>query len=202
MGFVLTHMLGNLTLFISPEAYNHYGHGIVSNPLFPLIEVVLFSIFALHILLALSLARKNKEAREVSYAVVTKRVNGSSFASRTMPITGALILVFLVVHLVSFRFAPVTPESFVSYGGVQVRDLYALIMEKFSNPLYTFFYVASMGVLFIHLSHGFSSAFQSLGLNHPKYNPLIKRMGLFYALAVSGGFAAQAIFAYLKGGVQ
>lgn len=105
-GFLLTHMAGNFLIFVGPDAFNLYAHKLTSNPLIYVAEAILAGIFLTHIGLAIKLTIENKQARPDSYFVKVKTGRGATFASSTMPLTGLLILVFLVWHIVNLKFGP------------------------------------------------------------------------------------------------
>lgn len=185
-GFLVTHLAGNLFLLVGEDAFNRYAETLETNPLLIPAEIALAGLFLLHILVSLKLRYDNAAARPVAYAAGLEGKGARTWGSRTMAVSGLLVLAFLVVHIRTFKF------------GDKPEGLYRLVMAAFSNPLYGLFYVAAMGGLGLHLSHGFQSAFQTLGANHPKYTPWIKRLGLAFALAIAGGFAALPVWAYLK----
>ena len=202
-GFLFTHLLGNLTLLVSEEAFNTYAHTLTSNPLILVAEGVLALLFFSHIALGVGLTLENRRARG-SKGYQVKRSLGpwwEALASQTMIHTGLWTLVFLLVHIVNFRLAGVVTKKMVVYGGVSMADLYGIVMEHFQSVEWTLYYLVSMVLLGVHLSHGFASAFQSLGLNHSKYNRFIGVGGKVYSAFITIGFSAVAIFCHLKGGV-
>ncbi len=175
-GFLVTHLAGNLLLLVGEDIFNQYAETLEHNPLLIPAEIVLVTIFLLHVVTSLWLKKENRSARPSPYAV-TKSKGGSSWGSSTMAVSGTLILVFLVVHIRTFKF------------GDKAAGLYHLVRISFANPIYALFYVAAMAGLGLHLSHGLQSAFQTLGLNHPKYTPWIKAGGWAFAGAIAAGFA-------------
>lgn len=193
--FVLTHMLGNLLIFCSGEAYNKYSHALVSNPGIYVAEAILALLFVSHIFLGIKLTAGNKGARPVGYQVSANGSKGVSLASKTMIYHGAILGVFVILHLITFKFG--TYYS-VEYDGVVMRDMYRLVIEVFQSPLYVAWYLVCMILLAVHLSHGVMSIFQSLGINHPKYTPKIKLFGLVYAWGVGLGFFALPIYCFLQ----
>lgn len=194
-GFVFSHMMGNLSVFIGPEAYNKYGYAITGNKAFYMVaELGLLVLFGSHIIFGIRSAIKNKYARETGYKYGT---NGDksveNFASKSMIHQGMIILIFLVIHLTAFRFAE---KPLVVYDGIEMANLFQMMVLKFSDPIYVTFYVFAVMVLGFHLSHGFSSAFQSLGLYHNKYTPKIKALGILFGILVAAGFISQPIYIY------
>ena len=192
--FVLGHMAGNLLIFAGPEAFNRYGHAIVSNkPLLYGTEAFLIVCLLTHVILGIQLTLQNKKAKPTKYAVSPGKEKRSSMASKLMAIHGSVILIFIISHLNTFKYGK---EYWVEYGGETMRDLHRLVIEVFSMPEYMIGYVICLVLLGFHLSHGASSVFQSLGVNHPRYTPVIKKAGLLYALIVSAGFIAQPVYVF------
>lgn len=185
-GFLVLHLLGNLLIFKGAPVFNRYASALDSNPLIPAAELILAGFFLLHILIALWLRYENKRARPMGYARYEDK-GGRTWGSRTITWTALMVLAFLIVHLKSIRF------------GDKSRGVYHLVMASLQNPFVAIFYVISMGALALHLSHGVQSAFQTLGLNHPKYTPLVKTLGRLFAAVICIGFAAIPIWAlFLK----
>jgi succinate dehydrogenase / fumarate reductase cytochrome b subunit len=204
-GFIIVHLVGNLFLLVGPEAFNAYAHKLMSlGPLLYLAEGLLLAIFLGHIVTAITVTWSNWKARPDRYEKSTNQGDPSrmTFSSRTMIWTGLVLLVFLIVHLITFKYGPGVEEGYVTMlGGEQVRDLYRLVTEWFSNGLYVGYYVVSMGLLGFHLRHGFWSAIQSLGGFHPKLTPVAYGFGVFAAVVLAVGFLALPIWFYLGGGV-
>lgn len=190
--FVLTHMAGNMLIFVGEEAYNKYAHALTSNPLIYVAEAGLISIFLIHLVLAILLTWKNKEAKETKYAVSPKK-NTASFASKTMWAQGIIILGFIILHLITFKYGTMYEAT---YDGVIMRDLFKLMVEVFSSPIYVFSYFAVLLLLGMHLSHGLASSFQTLGLNGEKYDAKIKCISHGYALLVTIGFISQPFYVF------
>lgn len=190
-GFVLVHMLGNLLMFAGPEAYNMYGHGITSSPIYYLIELGLLAVFLTHLGLGIRLTVENRGARKTPYKFATNGLKAAPTASKMMIHQGMVILIFTISHLITFRFGTIYTAE---YKGVVVRDLYLLMQEVFSSPLYVGGYILAMLVVGFHLSHGVYSSLQSLGLSHPSYTPKVKLASLAIASLVAGGFIAQPVY--------
>jgi succinate dehydrogenase / fumarate reductase cytochrome b subunit len=185
-GFLVTHLAGNLFLFVGEEAFNHYAEMLEHNPVLPAAEIALAALFLLHIVVAVKVRWNNAQARTTPY-VVYKDKGGRTAGSKTMSWTAGLVFLFLIVHLKSFRF------------GNEPDGLFRLVSESFQNPLYSGFYVAAMLALGLHLSHGFQSAFQTFGLNHPRYTPLVKIAGLAFAAMITLGFASMPVYFFFGG---
>jgi succinate dehydrogenase / fumarate reductase cytochrome b subunit len=190
--FLVEHLYGNLLLYYGDggAAFNEYSHDAVHSILIRTIEVVLFVAIVLHVLQAVALTRQNAKARPVKYAVM--RVNEtSSWFSRNMGITGAIIFFFLVVHLKHF---------FWSYRitGLPLGETVAQeVAEAFTNPWYSLLYIVSVLFLAFHLNHGFQSAFQTVGLNNKKYARVWKMAGTGFAVLMAVGFGSFPVIFYL-----
>jgi succinate dehydrogenase / fumarate reductase cytochrome b subunit len=193
--YLIVHILGNLMVFFGQEAFNRYAFTLESNPLIPLIEIGLLLIFLVHVYKTVRMYLQNQAARPVAYAKRRSagRPSRKTFASSTMIFSGLWLLVFIVIHVRTFRFG-------VAYewpaGG---QDLYRLEMETFANPLTVAFYVISMLVVGSHLWHGASSSVQSLGLDHPRWTPVALNAGKVFALFIAGGFIVIALWAHFFG---
>ena len=195
--FLVVHLIGNLQLLHADEgrAFNVYAHFMTSNPLIITISVLNFTFIFIHILWAAILTRRNRAARGgVGYAV---NRNSSTLTSRNMGILGTLILIFLVIHLKGFwwqtHFGNI---PVVDYDGTEAKNLFAVVNEAYSQVWYVVVYVVSMAIVGFHLYHGFGSAFQTLGLNHVKYNPAIRFVGVAFSLVVPLLFALIPILMY------
>jgi succinate dehydrogenase / fumarate reductase cytochrome b subunit len=195
VGFTLSHLLGNLLIFLGPDAFNFYAYKLTSNPLIYVAEAGLLGMFLLHICLAVILKLQNMAARPHGYYVKNRTGRGETIASATMPYTGLILLVFIIIHLLNFKFGSNYPTT---VDGVQMRDLYRTVVEYFANPLYVVWYVFAMLALGLHTSHGFQSMFQSWGINHSKYTPIIQAASLAYGVVVAFGFSALAIFCHFQ----
>jgi succinate dehydrogenase / fumarate reductase cytochrome b subunit len=192
-GFVVPHLLGNLLLFVGEHAFNTYAHFLQTNPFTPVTELGLLALFLIHAIVTLYARWQNWTARPVAYEMTVSK-GGRTIGSMTMTYTAFLLLAFLILHVAAFK-----------YGwGSRFKDeeLFQRVMGFFQNPWIAGFYVVSLACLGLHLSHGFQSAFQTLGVNHPKYTPFIKVLGLLFAVAVAGGFAAIPIWAGFLGGAR
>ena len=191
-------MLENILILIGAEAYNKWAHLLLSNPLVYVAEAGLIAIFLVHIFFAAYLYQTNRAARPVSPSLKAAAEKAARFGSTSMILTGALVLVFLVLHLLTFKFGTVYT---VSYNGVEMRDLHKLVVEVFKDPLQFAWYLIAMVPLGVHLSHGFSALFQTMGLASGR-EPLLKRIGWAFAVLVAAGFFSQPIYAFffLPGG--
>ncbi len=202
--FLVVHLLGNFQLLKDDggEAFNKYTYFMTHFPLIKMISYGLYFFIIVHTIQGLALWSANRKAKGKTYAVST-RPPGVTWASGNMALLGTLILAFLIIHMAQFwgqmHFGDM-PESTIYAGfndGKGIKDLYGLVAEAFKNPLIIAVYVVGQIVLAFHLWHGFQSAFQTLGVNHPKYTPAIHFVGKAYAILVPLGFAVIPIIFYL-----
>lgn len=189
--FVLSHAAGNMLLFVGPEAYNKYGHAITSNPAIYIAEAGLMAMFVGHIFYGVFLTLRNRGARETGYAVKAAGQKATTLTTKTMWIQGLVILLFVALHLWTFKFGP---HYEVAYEDKTIRDLFQLVFEVFQSPVYVAWYVVSVGLLSFHLAHGVQSAIQTLGAHHPRYTARAKKISCVYGLAVGGMFALQPLY--------
>jgi succinate dehydrogenase / fumarate reductase cytochrome b subunit len=189
--FLLIHLIGNLQLLKGDggHAFNVYADFMSTNPLIQTVSKVNFAFIIFHVIWSILLTRRNRLARgPQGYAVTNTK--SSIWSSRNMGILGTLVLVFIVVHLQNF-WAPMHfgQMQMVDYDGKSYRDMYSLCTQVFQLPGYIALYVFCMAAVGFHLWHGFVSAFQTLGLNHLKYNPIINVVGKTFAVVVPALFA-------------
>lgn len=181
-GFVLGHMTGNLLMFKGPEAINTYAAWLHANKglLWGARIVLIISVFA-HIWVGIQLALENRASRDGGPAAdATRR---ATIASRTMPYSGVVILGFAVFHLLHYTFRT------VALGGVTFGDdVYKMLIAGFSNKPVACFYIVSMLLLCLHLSHGVSSVFQTLGLRNERWRARLDGLALAYAWIIALGF--------------
>ncbi len=194
-GFILTHMAGNMLIFVSPEAYNAYGHAITSGLIIYPTELLLIGTLLLHVFLAVKVTLENRKARGHRYAMTPNGSKGSSLASKFMAIQGSIVLVFIILHLTTFKYG-IYYETTVN--GVVMRDLARLMREVFAQPGYVVWYMISLVLLWFHLSHGFGSVFQSLGIRNDRFAPMIHKLSIVYATVVIAGFISQPIYIFLN----
>ena len=194
-GFVLGHMTGNLLMFKGPEAINAYANWLHANPglLWGARIVLILSTIA-HIWAGILLTLENRAAREGGPAVdATRR---ASLSSRTMPYSGVVILAFLVFHLLHFTFRQ------IALGGVDFGDnVYKMVIAGFTQPAVAVFYIVSLILLCLHLSHGISSVFQTLGLRNERWRSRLEGVASLYAWIVVLGFVSiplAVLSGYLK----
>jgi succinate dehydrogenase / fumarate reductase, cytochrome b subunit len=204
IAFLVFHLLGNLSILIdSPNALNIYASklnnlGIVRQ----IFEMILLAAFSIHIFYAVTIARKNSQARTQPYYYPLKSVGNSSRSSifsRSMIYTGPLLLLFIIIHLKMFLFgAGMTDGHTIEVNGESIRDLQRLIKETFDRPINSAFYILMMIPLGFHLRHGFKSAWQSLGID-PNTSELFDRLSIGIAIVISSGFAIVPMSIYWMG---
>ena len=196
--FLVVHLLGNLPLLMGDAAkdgFNLYTKMLTSSKVVLYgAETLLVVMFLLHIALAIITNKQNKQARPVKYAVNAKK-GDSKFVSFTMVYSGLFILAFMISHIVTIKFGE---SGKAVIDGVAMRDMYTTVIKAFASPLYTAWYGISMVILAFHLSHGVQSAFQTFGLNHPKYNWFIKNFSTIFAVIIGGGNLLIAVSLYVR----
>lgn len=196
--FLTGHVSGNMLLFKGDggEAFNIYAKFMTTNPAVKILSYLTYISVIGHVIYSIMLTSKNKSARPVGYAE-SKASTNSSMASRNMGVLGTIILIFLVVHLQGFWAKMHWGDiPMVTYDGEEYKNLFLIVSEAFKQEWLVALYVIAMGFLAFHLSHGFASAFQTLGLNHVKYSPAIAAVGKIYAVVVPILFALMPLYIY------
>jgi succinate dehydrogenase / fumarate reductase cytochrome b subunit len=195
MGFVFGHMAGNMLLLISGELFNAYGHAIVSNKILLYgAESVLILTLVVHVVTAVSLTLQNKKSRANRYALTPNGEKGSTWASKNMALQGSLVLAFIILHIITFKYGAIYTTT---VNGVEMRDLHKLVLEVFKQPGYVAWYFVALILLMFHLSHGVHSIFQSFGILERKMQKSLKKFAWAYAAIVVGGFLSQPIYVFL-----
>ena len=191
-GFVVAHLIGNLQVFLGPEAINRYGHFLQSNVeiLWPA-RIGLLVIVLLHIWSAVKLSAENKAARPQPYA--KHEIVAASYASRTMLMSGLIILAFIIYHLLHFTVQTsainLTGTDFTTLTDAEGRhDVFGMMVRGFRQPVVSAFYIIAMVLLFLHLGHGLGAMFQSLGWKSPAYAELIARFAQVVSWLVFLGY--------------
>lgn len=197
--FLFVHLAGNLQLLdMSPEGqlrFNAYSQFMTTFPLVKVASYVLYASILFHAFDGLLLAVQNRRARPVKYTF-EKPGTSSAWYARQMALLGVLVLIFLVIHMKRFWYE-------MHWGGLGLdangnKDLYAVVAFAFGQWWYTALYVVMMGALAFHLLHGFQSAFQSMGLNHRRYTPIVKSAGVFIAVVVPVLFALIPVWMFVN----
>lgn len=192
--FLIVHCGLNALVFLNDggQTFLHAAHFMGTNPLMRTLEIGLVLGFLAHIADGLYLWYQNKQARPQGYAKVDATKN-STWYSRSMGLLGTILLIFLIIHASDF-WIPNRANQFVT--GEEI-NLYVKMQEEFANPIVVLVYVFACFSLFWHLLHGFQSAFQSMGWNHPKYNGIITKLGTAFAIIVPLLFAIMPIAFHL-----
>lgn len=199
VGFLVVHLAGNLLLYVSPDAYNHYSDALIKNPLVIPAELGLVALFLLHAFKAARVFLGGRQARPDRYAVTARAGHTSrkSWASTTMILSGLFLLVFVPLHLQTFKYGPYYPAPEPG-----VRDLYRLVEEVFARPGYVVFYLAGMAIVGFHLWHGVSSAMQSLGVDRTGWGPVLRRIGWGVAIVLGLGFFSMPLYFFFLAGAR
>ena len=201
--FLIVHCIGNMQLFKDDggQAFNEYTYFMTHNPLIKIVAYVNYALILLHVINGFILLSANKKARPQAYANVDQS-KSSTWSSRNMGILGTLILVFLIVHMRSFWFEMKFGSiPLINYDGSEIayKDMYKIVVEAFTQAWYVALYVICMIALAFHLFHGFQSAFQTFGINHHRYTPVIKVIGVgVFAIIIPALFAAMPLFFLLN----
>ena len=192
IGFLVTHMSANLLVIFAPEAYNDYSHALTSNPLIYVAEFGLVALFVGHFISGFAVTLGNRKARPVAYGEknAAGHTSRKSLASTTMIVSGLVLLVFVPLHLLTFKFG-----TWYELGGnADVRDLHRLVMEEFERPGFVLWYVGALTLFGAHAWHGFGSAFESMGVAQRGW---IRGFGRVLTAVVWAGFCTVPIYVYL-----
>jgi len=178
-GFVAGHMIGNLQVFSGPEKLNHYAEFLQSlGGALWAIRLILLACVVLHIVAALQLLQNKNQARPEAY--VRKASIATSYAARTMIWSGPIVAFFLIYHLLHFTTGQAHPQFIRG-------DVYHNVITGFQNPAVAIFYMVGNVLLAIHLYHGVWSMFQTMGVNHPRYTPLLRTVAKLFGFVIGAG---------------
>lgn len=196
--FLIVHMSGNFQLLnpdvkAASESFNIYAVFMTTFPLIKITSYLLYGSIALHALVALFLTLQNKKARPTGYAISGS--SEKSWASRNMGILGSILLFFIIMHMGQFWFQYHfgSNHPVMEIDGVAYKNLYALVGITLSVWWFAALYLVSMLAVGLHLWHGFQSGFQTLGLNHKKYTPLISAASKALAILFIVGFSTMPL---------
>lgn len=196
LSFLVVHLIGNLMLFKDDNgaAFNAYANFMSTAAVIRMAEVILILGFMSHIYLAWRLTRYNQQVRPQAY-VYSRPAANSSWFSRHMGLSGSMVLIFLLIHLHNFWFQYKFQTDIPLVAGTDYKDMYFLTKTLFQQEWwFSLLYLVAMVFLGFHLAHAFESAFQTLGLQHNKYTPLLQKLGLLVAIVIPTGFAAMPIY--------
>lgn len=195
-GFVVGHLVGNLQIFLGPEAINRYGAFLQgTGELLWVVRLGLLAMIVLHIVFTIKLRMENRAARDSRYAVTKYRA--TSFPARWMTLSGLMVLAFIIYHLLHFTVQVpavnlITPATnFVELHDAKARhDVYDMMVRGFRVPVVSFFYLVAVGLLALHLNHGIMSMAQTLGANTGKLRPLWEKGGPAFSWLIFLGYAS------------
>lgn len=194
--FLIGHLGGNLNLYAGPESFNAYAeklhHGWFLGPwAVVLAEIGLALLFVVHVGLTVSLVIDNRRARGTAYAKLRSKRGRpmEALASKAMAVSGVVVLVFLVVHLIDFR---------LQRGSIEASDrsLYEVVVNTLQGPAHAALYAIATLLVGLHVFHGFQSAFRSLGVNRPRLTPALMRIGMALGVLLGLGFASLPIWIF------
>jgi succinate dehydrogenase / fumarate reductase, cytochrome b subunit len=188
-GFVVAHLLGNLQIFAGQETINAYAALLKGlGPAIWIARIGLLTMALVHVYVAIQLTRENRKARPAAYEIRTYKK--ASYASRTMAMSGLIVLGFIIYHLLHFTFIQVHPQYGHLVDGKGRHDVYSMMVLSFQQPAISLAYIVAMLLLGMHLSHGLSSMFQSVGLNTQALRPRLSLMGQLIAWTIFAGYIA------------
>ena len=195
--YLILHLAGNAIIFFGQDTFNEYSHKLISNPLVVPAEIGLLLLFLVHVYKAVTMWIRNQAARPVGYQkkALAGHTSRKSLASTTMVATGLIIFLFLLIHVRQFKYG----AWYATSADASIRDLYRTEIEVFQQPFWVGFYVVCTLLVGLHLRHGISSGFQSLGFDHPLYTRRLVAWGIIGAIVIGGGFACIPIWVYLTG---
>ena len=191
-GFVFVHMVGNLQIFMGAKQLDDYGHFLKSQPelLWPF-RLTLLAAVAVHIWAGLTLYFDNRKARgPATYESGSKAATSSSWASRSMALSGIIVLAFIIFHILQFTLGWIDPTYLTNVDAEGLPDIYKMVITAFSITWVAIFYVVGVGLLCIHLSHGVQSFWRSLGLTSDAYRPLQIWFARGFAIVIFVGMSA------------
>ena len=199
--FLVGHLLGNLQLLLpvsesARDQFNEYGLFMTTNPLVMILSYVTYFSILFHAIDGVILTINNRKARPIGYESYKPSTN-STWSSRNMGLLGTVIFAFIILHMnalwAKMKFGSLDHTIYTTESGQSVKDLYTLTLQTFQDPDYglimSIIYLIAMIAIAFHLVHGFASGFQSLGVNHPKYNGFIRKLGYVFSILVPLAFA-------------
>ena len=205
--FLVGHLLGNLQLLAAGEGardqFNEYALFMTTNPAVKILSYITYISILFHAIDGIIITIINRKARPIGYTSFKPQTN-TRWSSRNMGFLGTIILVFIVIHMIMFwgemHFGSLDETVYITANGSEVKDLYTLTVKTFQDDQYGLIwcivYLIAMIAIAFHLIHGFGSAFQSLGANHPKYNNIIRRFGYGFAVLIPLLFAIIPFYIY------
>ncbi len=189
VGFVIAHLCDNLTIYLGPEFFNTFAAKLQHlGPLLWLLRGGLLATVVIHIVSSIQVSLENRRARPVGYSI--QRTIHTTYAARTMMISGLLLTLFIVYHLLHFTFLVTNPELAHLMDAQGRHDVYARVVLSFQQVPIVAAYVGGMACLALHLSHGIGSFFQTLGLTTEAWIPRLARISHLVAFAIFVGYSS------------
>ncbi len=188
LGFLFGHAAGNLLVLKGPDSLNAYADWLQGHPLLWGFRIGMLVLFGVHVLTAVRLARENRAARPLGYRRIARL--GARLPGRLMVLSGAVVLVFVVFHLLHLTAGVVGPDFSAMVDAAGRIDVYQRVVSSFRDPLLAGLYIVAMLLLGLHLVHAIEGLFQTLGFNHESYEPLIRFLAPVLSLLIVAGFAA------------
>ena len=193
MSFLIVHLSINLLMLLGDggEKFSKAVYFMTYNPAIKIFEYVLFGGFIIHMIIGVTIEIRNYFVRPIKYAVSIK--SKSSFLSNYLIYTGIIILIFLIIHFIHFFFVKLGWVGIPEYAADK-HDFFTMAQHLFVNPWFSVIYIVCFIFLGFHLNHAFQAAFQTLGINHPRYTPFIKFLSTLYAIVIVIGFSIIPIY--------
>jgi succinate dehydrogenase / fumarate reductase, cytochrome b subunit len=190
--FLLAHLAGNLLIFKGAEAYNAYSAGLKElGAILWVARIGLIFMFFTHFIFIFLLVKQNREARGVQYSEALHK-NTRSLSTKLMPVSGGVLLLYIITHLIDFTFTHSTVAN-ATLGG-EFLGLYGLVVNHFLNPFSAIWYIVAMFAVGFHLTHAVQSVAQTFGLNHAQYTPFIKKLSVTLGIVIAAAFASVPIY--------
>ncbi len=197
IGFITVHLLGNLSIFLGPEMMNAYAEKLHHlGPLLWIARIGLLFVAGAHIFFTVMLWRENSRAHPQKYAVA--HALQTTVYARSMRLSGLVVLGFVLFHLAQLTWEWVTPDYKNWFDAAGRHDVYRMLIDSFSSPYVAGFYLLSVGLLALHLSHGIASLFQTLGCTSAQFRPRFERAGLIVAWLFFFGYASIPVAVFLR----
>lgn len=193
--FLLVHLGGNMLMYIEADLFNAYTSAMSNAPVNKVLEIVMVVLFLIHVYTSATLTLENRAARPVGYAMDVS-AGKRTFMSKNMFVTGSIVLIFVVLHLIGFKYGEWSNDP-AAMSDPNNLTMFGLVAKSFQSIFYALGYTIAVIVLGFHLNHAFQSAFQTLGLNHNKYTPFISKLGTLYSIVIALGFASFPVYFFL-----
>ncbi len=189
VAFVCVHLLGNSSIFVGPDAINAYAEKLHSlGPFVWVFRLVMLAAFAIHIFYGIQLTLENKAATPDSNVQVKRLKTG--FAAESMVISGLVLLAFVIYHLLHFTVRVTNPDIYIPLGDSGMVDVYQMVVLGFKSVFAVVLYMVAMGFLFLHVSHGFQSLFQTIGLSNDKSLPVMGTLSKLVGVVLLVGYVS------------